>query len=311
MLDVGKLATLAAIVEHGSFSAAARALHLTQPAVSRQVAVLERRLGTPLLRRGRGGAQPTDAGRVLLEHTAAVLDRLGLAEAQVHALTGSRGGTVRLGSFFTALVHLSAEVAARLDERHPDVLIVDDLVDRGTALAKLRRGELDLAIVFDHDFEPEPVPEGLRLEPLFDDPVRILLPTTHAKADGLAIDLADLEADTWIRARDGSAARLTDHVLTRHSLAPPLLLAGYGDEPVETQALVAAGRGVTLTHDLTVIVSRHQLVVLPVAGETTTRHIAVARAHGPLTPAAAAVLHALHEIGEHHQRRLHPGGPGG
>ena len=61
MLDLVKLATLRSVVEHASFSAAAAALHLTQPAVSRQIALLERQLGTDLVLRTRGGVRPTGA----------------------------------------------------------------------------------------------------------------------------------------------------------------------------------------------------------------------------------------------------------
>src|SRR5688572_22258893 len=112
MLDVVKLATLRAVVEHGSLSAAAQALDVTQPAVSRQIGLLERRLGTVLLRRTPRGVVATEAGRILAGHADAVLARLALAESEIRELTGLRRGTVRLGSFFSALVHLSAEVGA-------------------------------------------------------------------------------------------------------------------------------------------------------------------------------------------------------
>src|SRR4051794_41611184 len=111
MLDVGKLATLQAVVAHGSFSAAGQALNLTQPAVSRQVSLLERRVGTQLVRRTQRGVHPTEAGRLLVGHAEAVLGRLALAEAQLADLAGLRSGHVRLGSFFTPLVYLSAELA--------------------------------------------------------------------------------------------------------------------------------------------------------------------------------------------------------
>src|ERR671919_588200 len=75
MLDVAKLATLRAVVAHGSFSAAGHAVGLTQPAVSRQVSLLERRVGTQLVRRTPQGVYPTEAGRVLVEHTDVLLDR--------------------------------------------------------------------------------------------------------------------------------------------------------------------------------------------------------------------------------------------
>src|SRR5919107_2225362 len=136
MLDVGKLATLHAVLAHGSFSAAAESIGLTQPAVSRQVTLLERRLGTQLVRRTQRGVLPTEAGTILLEHTEAVLARLSLAEAQIADLAGLRDGRVRLGSFFTALVHLSSEVGTFLEGRHPALfsagaaVIEDVLVDR-------------------------------------------------------------------------------------------------------------------------------------------------------------------------------------
>lgn len=302
MLDLVRLQTLAVVVESGSFSAAARALHITQPAVSRQIALLERHLHAQLLVRGRGGVRPTPAGELLLDHVAAVVDRLALAEAQVRALLTTPNGTVRLGSFFSALVQLSAEVSTIVGEHHPHLHIRDDLVDRDTAYGKLSRGELDLAIVFDHDFAPAPIPETVRVQPLFDDPVRIMLPAGHPLAQTSTVAPADLAHDTWIRAHDGSAADLVERVLSRHRLDPPRLLTGHGDEPVEIQALVAAGRGVTLTHDLTVIVSRDNLVTRPLTAEAGVRHIRVAHPTGPMTTSTETVLNTLTAIGERHQQ---------
>src|SRR5829696_10395584 len=143
MLDVGKLATLRAVVAQRSFSSAADAIGLTQPAVSRQVSLLERQLGTQLVRRTSRGVHATEAGLLLVEHAEAILGRLALAEAQTADLAGLRSGRVRLGSFFTALVYLSAELAAELESRHPQLfrgerqVIEDALVDRPTALRRL------------------------------------------------------------------------------------------------------------------------------------------------------------------------------
>jgi len=303
MLDVGKLATLRAVLELGSFSAAAAAIGLTQPAVSRQVTLLERRLGTQLVRRTQRGVLPTQAGTLLLEHTEAVLARLSLAEAQIADLAGLRGGRVRLGSFFTALVYLSSEAGALLEERHPALLragtpvIEDVLVDRAAALRGLAAGELDVAIVFEHAFEPAPAGPDVVLVPLFDDPPCVLLPAAHPLAGAPAVSAADLREETWIRAHDGSAARLVDHVLHGAGVHPATMAAGHGDEPVEAQAFVAAGRGVTIAHRLNVLLDPARIAAVPLAGGAPVRHVQAAIGKGQAAPAARAVVDALVEAG--------------
>src|SRR3954454_19423847 len=164
MLDVGKLATFRAVVAHGSFSAAGHVLSLTQPAVSRQVSLLERQVGTQLVRRTQQGVLPTEAGRLLVEHAEAILGRLALAEAQIADVAGLRRGRARLGSFFTGLVYLSSELAVELEARHPDLFaggrqgIEDALVYGVPALRGLRAGVFDLALAVGHAFEPPDPP---------------------------------------------------------------------------------------------------------------------------------------------------------
>jgi DNA-binding transcriptional LysR family regulator len=303
VLDVAKLATLRAVVRHGSFSAAGAAVALTQPAVSRQVSLLERQLGTQLLRRTQQGVHPTEAGLLLVEHADAILGRIALAEAQVADLAGLRRGRVRLGSFFSALVYLSAELAVLLEERHPDLyrlqpdVIQDALVDRRAAFAALSAGELDVAIVFEHEHEPEPAPKDIEIVPLFADRPRVLLPAGHRLASAAAVTLADLADETWIRAHHGSAARLVDHVLHGAGLAPPIVLAGHGDEPVEAQAFIAAGRGVTLAHATCVLISHDQIAVVPLAGGAPVRYVQAAIMRGQRAPLPRAVIDCLREVG--------------
>jgi DNA-binding transcriptional LysR family regulator len=306
MLDLGKVATFRAVIAHGSFSAAGAALSLTQPAVSRQVSLLERQIGTQLVRRSRQGVQPTEAGRLLLAHAEAILGRLELAEQELAELVGLQRGTVRLGSFFTALVYLSAEAGAVLERRHPGLRIEDELVDRSAAFTSLIRGTLDVAIVFEHEFEPAPPAEGIEIVPLFSDPARVLLPANHPRASRASIRIAELADETWIRPREGSAARLLDHVFALHGIQPRVLLAGRGDEPVEAQPLVAAGKGVTLAHDLNVIVSTAEIAVRRVADGAPSRRIQAAIAEGHTSPSARALLDALRQVGRERSARLRP-----
>jgi DNA-binding transcriptional LysR family regulator len=301
MLDVSKLATLQAVLAHGSFSAAATALHLTQPAVSRQISLLERQVGTQLVRRTQRGVHATEAGRLLAEHAEAILGRLSLAEAQLADLAGLRSGHVRLGSFFTALVYLSSELAVVLEDRYPDLfrrqsdVIEDQLVDRPTAFRRLAANELDVAIVFEHEFRISPPPPEIELVALYDDPPRALVPASHALASAREVTPKDLGGETWIRAHQGSAAALVDFVLAGARLQPQILSAGHGDEPVEAQAFVAAGRGVTVAHQLNVVLDPARIAAVPLRAGPV-RHIQAAIMRGQRSPAALAVVDALHEV---------------
>lgn len=299
MLDVGKLATLREVIARGSFSAAGQALALTQPAVSRQVAQLERQVGTPLVRRTRQGVKPTEAGRLLAEHAEAIVGRLALAEDQLAELAGLRRGHVRLGSFFTAFAQLTPEVTALVETRLPDLDVEHELVDRSTAFRRLAAGELDVALVFEPDFEPDPPTDDVEIVPLFADPARVLLPARHRLARRAEVALEDLAEDTWIRAHDGSAARLLDHVLSGAGLRPPILLAGRGDEPVESQVYVVAGRGVALAYQLNVVINPTEIAIRPLARPAPVRHVQAALMREQRSPASRAILEILHELARH------------
>jgi DNA-binding transcriptional LysR family regulator len=300
MLDVSKLATLREVIARGSFSAAAHALALTQPAVSRQVSLLERQAGTQLVRRTQRGVQPTEAGRLLAEHATAVLGRLALAEEQLAELAGATRGLVRLGYFFTAFAQLSPEVVALVNTRHPGLDMEHELVDRRTALRRLAAGELDIAVVFDHAFAPDPAPDDVEIVPLFDDPVRVLVPAGDPLATRDVLSPHDLAGETWIRAHEGSAAHLVDLVLREVGSQPAILSAGRGDEPVESQVFVVAGRGVTAAYDLNVIVNREGIAIRPLTGSVPPRRVQAAIMRNQRAPAARAVLDALVELGREH-----------
>src|SRR3954466_7075536 len=146
MLDPRRLLTFRAVAREGSFSRAAAALHRSQPAVSHQVAALERELGTALLVRGRTGAAPPRAGELLLAHADALAARLELADTQMDALVAGARRTLRPGAFPTALARIVPPPAAALGARAP---ALDAAVEEGTVaeLAEaVRAGRLDAAV---------------------------------------------------------------------------------------------------------------------------------------------------------------------
>src|SRR3954469_22977357 len=293
MLDAVKLATLRAVVEHGSFTAAGQALSLTQPAVSRQISLLERQLGLTLVRRTQTGVRPTEAGLRLAGHAGAVLRGLAHAEAEMAELAGLHSGRVRVGAFFTAFAQLSPEICALAERRHPGLTVDFELLDRRDGFERLQAGGIDLAVVFEHAFDPIPPPPGVELVSLFDDPPRVLLPAAHPLAARDSVALEQLAGETRIRAPQGQAARRLAPILG--DARPALLHAGRGDEPVEAQVYVAAGAGVMLAHELNVLISRDAIPVRPLRG-VPPRRIQAAVARGARAPGVDAVMRILRDV---------------
>src|SRR4051794_28818348 len=114
MLDPRRVLTFREVARLGSFSRAAEALALTQPAVSQQVGALERQIGEPLLNRGPGGLTLTRAGDVLLEHADVVSDRLMLATGQLDELVQSARRHLRVGAYPSAVATIVPPALARL-----------------------------------------------------------------------------------------------------------------------------------------------------------------------------------------------------
>jgi DNA-binding transcriptional LysR family regulator len=136
-----------AALELGSFTAAADALRVSQPAVAEQIRKLEQALGADLFVRAGRGVLPTEAGRAFAEHAARSLRAVEDAAESVGELTALRGGTVAVGIFGDPAPWRVDELVAAFLRRHPDVSV--RLVGRNSsAIAeRVRRGDLEAGVV--------------------------------------------------------------------------------------------------------------------------------------------------------------------
>src|SRR3954465_6306627 len=121
MLDPRRLLTFREVAQRASFSRAAESLALTQPAVSQQVAALEREVGAPLLHRRPGGLTLTDPGGRLLAHADALAAGLAAVDEQLGELRAERDARLRVGAFPRALATIAPAPTAlpRRDRRAP------------------------------------------------------------------------------------------------------------------------------------------------------------------------------------------------
>ena len=193
MLDVRRLRMLRELSLHGTIRAAASSLSFTPSAVSQQLSALERDLGVELLERRGRSVHLTPAAEVLVERTEHILVELAAAEAEAKAVATGTAPALRIASFASAAATI---VADAVRDNGLDVHILDS--DPKLGLARLRGGEVDLAILWEYDFVPiEPGP-GIELVPLLDDPIQVVLPASHPAAAEPALELAALADETWV-----------------------------------------------------------------------------------------------------------------
>src|SRR3954471_2363844 len=139
-MDPRRLLTFRAVAHERSFSRAARALALTQPAVSQQVAALEKELGAKLLAREPGGLELTAAGAVLLEHADSIAERLELAGTQLSEIADAERTRLRIGGFPSALACLIPKSVARLREQAPDAEVLIEEAGSEAMTEEIARG---------------------------------------------------------------------------------------------------------------------------------------------------------------------------
>lgn len=299
MLDVRRLRVLAAVDATGSFSMAARSLDLTQSAVSQHIAALERAVGLTLVERGSRPVQLTEAGYALSRHAAGIFARLDAAEQELAEIAGRRAARLRFGCFPTILATLMPPAFASFRTHHPDVrlIIVDDHLHR--LLPRLDAGELDLAIIYDHEVLGDGGARDLLRTPLLDDRFQAVLATTHPlarRADPL--HLRDLRNEPWI----GGAANSGWYRIVRHACAE----AGFtpttayaSDDYVAVQALVAAGFGVSVIPGLAVTHPLPGVTVRRLASGAPTRRISAASPPGGYRgPPFTAMIESLRSAAE-------------
>jgi DNA-binding transcriptional LysR family regulator len=135
------------ILEHGTFTEAARHAHLSQPALTASIHRLEDELGARLLHRGPGGVRPTAAGDALLPRARAALAAVEEARRAIEEVEGLRAGEVRLGGGATVCTYLLPPVVAEFRRRHPGIRFRLREAATDAVLDALDAGELDLGVV--------------------------------------------------------------------------------------------------------------------------------------------------------------------
>lgn len=244
-MTLWQLRTLLAVIETGSFSAAALELDSAQSAVSYAVAELERDLGVRLLERGRFGARPTAVGARVAAHARAMLS-LSEAVRQEAALEhGAVQGRVRVATFRSMASQVLPKVMARLRRSHPglEVGVMEADGDAPELERLLLNGYAEVA------FLQAPYPEAALVWDLLQDPYVALLPQGHPLA-GRAVGRADLLKQPLILYDNDDRCGLVVQRYLRDAGRTPRATTHNIREDSTIFSLVAQGLGVSVVPEL-------------------------------------------------------------
>jgi molybdate transport repressor ModE-like protein len=298
MLDVKRLRILKEVAEAGSFSAAADSLHLTQSAVSQQIAALERETGTKLLDRNHGSVRLTDPGTALVTHAEAVICRLEEAERELDDIAELRGGRLRMISFPTAGATLVACAVPAFSEKHPEVELEIGEAEPELSVSSLKAGEWDLALAYDFDSVPFPEDRDIEREFLLEERLQVAVARDHPLAERKSVRLEQLSEEVWACGEKPSSCRQNVIQWARDSGFEPRINFASDDYQV-IQALVGAGMGVALLPELLLTGRAPDIRVLDVKPRAPVRRIwAVTHASDLRSPATNAMVEILHAQAE-------------
>ena len=177
-MDTQNLRAFTLVAETSSFSAAAQKLHLTQPAVSKRVALLEQQLGTALFDRIGRSIGLTEAGIALLPHAKKVHQQLLAAEQSVRDLSGEVSGRLRLATSHHIGLHRLPPVLSSFNKSCPAVQIDIEFMDSEQAYELVLQGKVELAVV---TLAPK-AEDSLVTLPVWDDPLDFLVAQEHQLA---------------------------------------------------------------------------------------------------------------------------------
>jgi len=194
-VDPKRLIELLRIADHGSFTRAAAALGVSQPALSNSVAVLERMLGVRLFERTRNGASLTEFGRLLAGHAAAIDSVLSRAADELEAKKRGLEGSLVVGVSPVACLDIVPAAVARLKRETPNIVVTIDEQADDELIAGLRSGEIDLVVNSAGLLADGP---DVICETLARDVFVVAMRVGHRLARRKSLLIADLRDQQWV-----------------------------------------------------------------------------------------------------------------
>ncbi len=290
LINLHQLRIFQAVATHHSYTRAAEALYLSQPAVSLQVRALEKTIGMPLFEKSGRTLRLTDAGRELLTYSDRIFALLDETKLVMEELSGARRGMVKVAASTTAGIYVVPTALGAFHRLNPDVKLTLDVVNRFTVQEHLLNDEIDLAVMGliedTHDLE---------VERIIPNELVVIAPPNHRLAGRHEIPLDELAEETLLLREAGSGTR-TDVERMFSARDMPLQVGMELRSSGAIKQAVAAGLGVSVMPEsaLELELKAERLITLDVEGFPVHRYwYLVRRAGRHLSPAADALWNFL------------------
>jgi len=238
-----RLQVFHAVARHLSFTRAAEALHMTQPAVTFQVRQLEEHFNTRLFDRGHNRIALTDAGRRGFDHAERILELHAQMESEVRALTGEVSGVLLVGASTTIAEYVLPTLLGEFARRYPAVRLSLRVSNTEGIVWLVEENEIDLGVV------EGPVQNGqLAVEECMQDRLVAVMPPGHALARRDRVEPGDLLAHPFVAREEGSGTRevILDYLRLNGHDPEGLDIALELGSPESIKGAVAAGMGISV-----------------------------------------------------------------
>jgi DNA-binding transcriptional LysR family regulator len=270
------LETFAVAAEHGSFTAAAAVLGLTQGAVSQRIHALEQELGTSLFQRHGGRAQLTEAGQRLYPFAQRILALHEEARGEVTGCKPVVAGELFLAASSVPGEHLLPKLLSVFRQRYPHVQVRASISDSGSVLSQIEHGQVHFGLVGGKTDAPH-----LEFEPFAVDEMRLVVPATHPWGRRRQVSLAELGQQPLILRETGSGSRwCLEQALARHGKSPAdlrIALELGSNEAIKEAVLQGLGAAILSTHAVEDEERSGQLHLLAIAQMPLRREMFIVR----------------------------------
>jgi LysR family hydrogen peroxide-inducible transcriptional activator len=269
-MEIHQIRYMCAVAETGSFTAAAAREHVTQPSLSQQIIKLEDELGVKLFHRFRRRIRLTEIGKAFFPRAQGILRAVSSAKSEIHELTQSSLGAVKVGIIPTIAPYLLPKVLPTFASKFPqvDIVVTEDITS--VLLHKLQETTLDMAILA----LPVQGAELMRQE-ILREPLYLVVSSDHPLSRNTSAALKDLAPEPFLLLKEGHCFRETTIAACKRVKMTPNVVFESGHFAT-VLGMVAAGMGITIVPEMA-IEPQHGCTFIPIEDERAIRRVGVVR----------------------------------